>query len=198
MVRIYLAGPDVFLPNAREVGKKKTEMCATLGLEGVFPLDTELDLSSLVSPQSKGYAISSANEELMRSCDCIIANLTPYRGASADVGTAFEVGFMRALGKPCFAYSNNAVPFFERVAVTLPEGYPRVDADGFTHRDHEGNALENFNLIDNLMLDGAVHVSTGGGTITTVAAPSPSCSSGFQAVLDSEAFKAFIGAALKL
>ena len=30
-----------------------------------------------------------ANEDLMRSCDALIANLTPFRGVSMDAGTAF-------------------------------------------------------------------------------------------------------------
>ena len=36
----------------------------------------------------------------MRSCQLCIANLTPFRGVSMDSGTAYEVGFMRALGRP--------------------------------------------------------------------------------------------------
>ena len=189
MLRIYLAGPDVFRPAAKAIGQRKQEMCAAAGTLGVFPLDTELDLSGYARGQDKGYAIAIANETLMRGCDAIIANLTPYRGASADAGTAFELGFMRALGKPCFAYSNSAVNFYDRVSVTHK---PSVAEDGW-HRDGDGNALENFDLVDNLMLDGAVNASTGGkGTITTVAATDPACFSGFQAVLDSEVFKAFV------
>ena len=42
----------------------------------------------------------------MRSCDAAVANLTPFRGVSADAGTAFEVGFMRALGRPVLGYTN--------------------------------------------------------------------------------------------
>ena len=41
----------------------------------------------------------------MRSCDLLIANLTPFRGVSMDSGTAFEVGFMRALGRPVLGYT---------------------------------------------------------------------------------------------
>ena len=99
MLRIYLAGPDVFRPAAKAVGQRKQEMCAVVGTLGVFPLDNELDLSHYPRDQDKGHAIAIANETLMRGCDAIIANLTPYRGASADVGTAFELGFMRAFGK---------------------------------------------------------------------------------------------------
>ena len=33
-IMIYLAGPDVFLPNAIEVGKKKMAICEEFGFEG--------------------------------------------------------------------------------------------------------------------------------------------------------------------
>jgi hypothetical protein len=35
----------------------------------------------------------------MRSCDAIIVNLAPLRGPRADAGSAYEMGFMRALGR---------------------------------------------------------------------------------------------------
>jgi Nucleoside 2-deoxyribosyltransferase len=41
-------------------------------------------------------AIRSAMERVMRGCDAMIVNLTPFRGPSADVGSAYEMGFMRA------------------------------------------------------------------------------------------------------
>ena len=44
----------------------------------------------------------------------MIANLTPFRGPSADVGTVYEVGFMRALGRPVFGYATTAEPFTRR------------------------------------------------------------------------------------
>ena len=51
----------------------------------------------------------------MRSCDLLIANCTPFRGVSMDVGTAFEIGFMRALGRPVFGYSNTPADYAARV-----------------------------------------------------------------------------------
>ena len=72
--RIYLAGPDVFLPDAVAMGEAKKRLCAARGLAGAFPLDNALDLSGL-SPKDAGLLISKKNEELMRSCDAIIANV---------------------------------------------------------------------------------------------------------------------------
>ena len=47
-------------------------------------------------------------ERVMQDCDAMIVNLTPFRGPIADVGSAYEMGFMRALGRSIFAYSNMA------------------------------------------------------------------------------------------
>lgn len=138
MARIYLAGPDVFLSNAKEIGAQKCAICADHGLTGVFPLDADLDLSGL-SKVDAGLAISRANEDLMRGCDAVIANMTPFRGPSMDVGTAFEMGFMRALGRPVFGYTN--VP-----------GFYKDKAAGFCD---DGMLIEDFDMIDNLMMVGA-------------------------------------------
>src|ERR1700751_1202593 len=114
--RIYLAGPDVFLVNARDVGKRKQAICARYGLVGVFPLDEENGLHPSQSLPEQGLAISRAMERAMRTCDAMIVNLTPFRGPSADVGSAYEMGFMRALGRPIFAYTNDVRTFRDRVA----------------------------------------------------------------------------------
>jgi nucleoside 2-deoxyribosyltransferase len=39
----------------------------------------------------------------MRFRDC---NCSPFRGVSLDAGTAYEIGYACALGKPVFGYSN--------------------------------------------------------------------------------------------
>ena len=39
--RVYLAGPEVFLSNAHEVGARKRAICERHGLVGVFPADEE-------------------------------------------------------------------------------------------------------------------------------------------------------------
>ena len=111
--RIYLAGPEVFLPDALAVGAKKIALCAAHGFEGVFPLDAGLDLTGLAKVE-QARRIFAANESLIAGCDMLIANLTPFRGVSMDAGTAFEVGFMRALGRPVLGYTNVAAGYRQR------------------------------------------------------------------------------------
>lgn len=146
---IYLAGPDVFWPNANDLGAAKKELCQQYGFTGLFPLDTELDLSGLSSFEA-GLAIFRANINLMDSCDLIIANMTPFRGPSMDVGTAFEMGYIAALNKQVWGYSLDPRVYSDRVEGTT------TDTDGF--------AIESFAMVDNLMMVGAAEQL--GGLVT--------------------------------
>src|SRR5437899_12125756 len=92
-LKIYLAGPDVFLADARAVGERKKALCQEFGFEGLFPLDNDEDVGA------DAAKIFRANCSLMRQADIGLFNLTPFRGPSADAGTVFELGFLFARGK---------------------------------------------------------------------------------------------------
>jgi nucleoside 2-deoxyribosyltransferase len=142
-MQVYLAGPDVFLPDAITVGRRKVEICAAHGLIGLYPLDNIVDLSA----SDASRAIFKANEAMIDAADAIIANLTPFRGAGADPGTVYELGYAAGRRKLCLGYSNDPADYAERVRrftdVTARDGL-LVDADGLT--------VEDFGLNDNLML----------------------------------------------
>lgn len=165
--RVYLAGPDVFLRDAVAQGERKTAVCARYGLTGVFPFDAEARVDPYASGQDAGYRISEANETLIRGCVAVIANMTPFRGISADVGTAYEMGFGRALGLVVFAYTNVLAPLVERAHRVLGPGTGRDASGGL--RDAQDMAVEEFDLTDNLMLEGGIRAS--GGTLVRVSAP---------------------------
>jgi nucleoside 2-deoxyribosyltransferase len=135
MPRIYLAGPDVFLENWRAVADAKKALCRAYGFEGVFPLDNAVKKHR--SKRQFGFRISRANEKLMTSCDLVIANMTPFRGPSMDVGTAFEMGFLRGLGKPVLGYSNVKGNLLDRTVAQLGKkatkrkGAPGILEDAF-------------------------------------------------------------------
>lgn len=167
MRRIYLAGPEVFLANSREIGARKRAICDRYGLIGVYPADIE-DIPDPARPLSEqGLALSQAMERAMRECDAMIVNLTPFRGPSADPGSAYEMGFMRALGRPVYAYSNDPRPFFERVSAFCGNAVRRRPTG--EHEDRDGMTIEHFTLHDNLMLAGGVLHSS--GCLITFAAP---------------------------
>ena len=154
--RIYLAGPEVFLPEAIAFGREKGRLAADAGFEGVFPLDQTLDLAGLTKCQ-QARSISLANEALMRTCELLIANLTPFRGASMDAGTAFEVGFMRALGRPVLGYTNTASDYSARATALRARGITAGDCDG------PAIEIEDFGLAENLMI--AIAIEESGGTV---------------------------------
>lgn len=136
---VYLAGPDVFRPDATALGRRKKELCASLGLEALFPLD-DLDLPTDLGDRpmdEQAAALFAACVELMDRCVAGLANLTPFRGPSADVGTVLELGYLTGQGKPVVGYTSDLRPYHQR-----------VEADGLL--------VEPFGLCDNLMLEGAV------------------------------------------
>lgn len=151
-MRVYLAGPEVFLADAEAVAAAKKAVCARHGLTGVFPTDHRPEESA--PPLEEHRRIYRLNEAHIRDCDALIANLTPFRGPSADSGTAYELGFMRALGRPVLAYTNTRRDFAGRTLAHLTPHVRRRDAA--TWEDEEGMAIEAFGLADNLMLDGGV------------------------------------------
>jgi nucleoside 2-deoxyribosyltransferase len=142
-MKIYLAGPDVFLPDAVEAGRRKVALCRRHGLTGLYPLDNAVD----VAAKDASQRIFRGNESMMNEADAIIANLTPFRGPGADAGTVYELGYMAGRGKLCLGYSNDPTSYADRMrnftTVTVRDGH-LVDTQGL--------AVENFGLADNLMM----------------------------------------------
>jgi len=142
-MKIYLAGPDVFLPDSVEIGRQKAAICAAHGLTGLYPLDNAIDLTA----PDASRQIFCANEAMMDAADAIIANLTPFRGAGADPGTVYELGYMAGRRKFCLAYCNDPALYADRVGRSMkvtPENGRLVDPHGLT--------VEDFGLVDNLMM----------------------------------------------
>lgn len=160
MKKIYLAGPEVFLPNAKEIGEKKKKLCEKYGFEGIFPLDNEIDVSKL-TPHEIGLIIGAVNESLIQICDLVIANITPFRSPSLDVGTAYEIGYAKASNLTIFAYSTTSELFSERVSLFL-------GLDIRAKTDRMGMQIERFEMVDNLMIDGGIIGSSGNIILTDV------------------------------
>ncbi|WP_010138639.1 nucleoside 2-deoxyribosyltransferase [Oceanicola sp. S124] len=164
-MRVYLAGPDVFHPEALALGEKKKQICRDLGLDPVFPLDEVVPPEGR-TPARHGLAIAEKDFRLARSCAAALVNLTPFHGPSMDVGTAVELGFMAALGHRLVGYSTDPRPFGARVAASYgtTEGERRPTTP-------DGYSIEPFGLTDNLMVDGAIH--DGGGRVFLPESPLP-------------------------
>ncbi|MBD0273301.1 MAG: nucleoside 2-deoxyribosyltransferase [Acetobacteraceae bacterium] len=144
--KAYLAGPDVFLPHAREHARRKVEICARHGIVGRPPLNEDVESLAAVPDEEAWRTIFRKDVAMMEECDVVIANLTPFRGPSADAGTLVELGWFLGRGRPVFGYSNTALPFAERSRLqvaAVPDPLP-------------GLSVEGFGLPDNLMIPGAV------------------------------------------
>jgi nucleoside 2-deoxyribosyltransferase len=168
MHRLYLAGPDVFAPSALEIGRAKQRICAALGAHGIYPSDL-VALPLPADRRAAGLHVYDALERGMRDCDAIVADLTPFHGPSMDVGTAFEVGFMRALARPVFAYSAATEDFATRMHAYWRGDVARRHDDSWQGAD--GSAIEDFDMAENLMLHGCVLRST---SVLTTATTDPS------------------------
>ena len=188
--KIYLAGPEVFMPHPVEKGLKKREIIEKFNKEvlkyanfkfvGLYPLDGEIDIQ--FNPET-AMKIFNANVKLMNQSDLVIANMTRFRGPSMDVGTAFEMGFMYAAGKPVFGYYNMAETYCttDQLALTtfdctgddsneqtlytekvesFGQGY-FINSLFSQGRDRFTHLIEDFKLSDNLMMVGAVRAVSG-------------------------------------
>ena len=167
---IYLAGPEVFLPDPVAAGEEKKARITELSrasdwpfeLAGLYPLDCKVENAG--PDFHTGIRIYRANVEFMDRAYAVAANMVRFRGPSMDVGTAFEMGYMRGLGKPVFAYYE-AAPFYGREEApgrfvdrvrkyyAVSDHDPRVDVDG--------QSIEDFQMADNLMTIGALESGAG-------------------------------------
>ncbi|GAB3772269.1 hypothetical protein GCM10028796_42590 [Ramlibacter monticola] len=143
--RLYLAGPDVFRPDAADHGRQLVALCAEHGYEAVFPLAESLP-RDLPSPQALAAHIYGANIAHIERCDAVLANLDFFRGPEPDSGTCFEVGYAVARGKPVIGYVPEAGSYAHRIRKRHP------DATGEGDVDASGWQLEEFGLPLNLML----------------------------------------------
>lgn len=157
-LKIYLAGPDVFLPNAREVGHRKLELCRAFGFEGLFPLDNDAEVGG------DAFSVFRGNCALMRRADIGVFNLTPFRGPSADPGTVFELGFMFSKNKSVYGYTSDPRAYLDRVTGS----FWAADAGGGP-RDRDMFAVEDFGLRENLMIVAAIEEA--GGGVSAIAEP---------------------------
>lgn len=150
--RIYLAGFDVFRPDALEYGRSAQRLCDSFGFDAHFPLDSAVPAS--IGPSERAAWIYRANVEAIRRADIVLANLNDFRGAGEpDSGTAFEVGFAVALGKEVWGYRRDGAALLERVP-------GNVSADG--RLCEMGFLIEDFGLPVNLMIACAARIVTGG------------------------------------
>ena len=167
ILTVYLAGPDVFYPEAKEKLGTKKAILNKHGIHSHTPLDKEISFAGK-SKQDIANEIAHSNEKIMEDCNIILANLENWHGSpSADVGTAFEMGYMSARFERdpkkvmIVGYYPNGIQkkFSTRVVDKLCDG-KQITQDGILI-DPSGYEIEDFDLLDNLMLVQAISKSGG-------------------------------------
>lgn len=134
-MKIYIAGPDVFEKDAKEIGEKCKEICNLYGHTGLYPLDNECESSK---------EIYLGNISLINEADAVVANGNEFRG-EMDVGTAFEIGYAAAKGKKIYIYMNDTRSLVEK----------------YGKEDEKGRTVEDFGYPLNLMLSESAEIIKG-------------------------------------
>lgn len=147
---LYLAGPEVWFPDAGA----HLARCAALCAEAGFRLLTAdpAALKETEPGEVMAREIYAERVSRLRRADAAIVNLTPWRGPGADPGAAFEAGFLAGLAKPVLGWMN--VPAEEHA-----DYLGRVDAwmgarpdETGVWRDGDGCAIEDMGLPETVML----------------------------------------------
>lgn len=139
-MKIYLAGPDVFRPDALSWAENARAFLAQHGHQALIPSDND---------ETTAEGIFRANLALITEADALIANLNPFRGLEPDSGTCFEVGCAIALGKRVIGYVSDARPTVDKLAEQFGGSLGRADGRPV---DPDGMFIEDFGLPLNLML----------------------------------------------
>lgn len=169
--RVYLAGDTVFRPDALARFDRMRAICGQCGLTGLAPLDGQAAVQGLPPGEATIMAIVAADRDLMDRCDGGIFCLDPFRrAADMDPGTAVEIGYMFARGKPLSGWTADGRDYPAKVAAYLRDAWrtaPRPRAAlglGGTsggEEDADGVLIHSEGLVQNGMTEGFIRMSGG-------------------------------------
>lgn len=90
-MRVYIAGPDVFRPDAQSWAESVRTLLARHGHQALIPLDGE---------EVTAAGIYRNNLELIRSADAILANLNPFAAMSLIRAPALRWAWLSRRANP--------------------------------------------------------------------------------------------------
>ena len=145
--KLYLAGPEIFLPNAKEHAAHQRALCEKHGFIGLHPMDNNVGLAGSAFRIAKDIYRGDVGQ--VRECDIVVANCNMFRGALVDDGTAYELGYGNALGKPSYGYIGKKIGYVNRIT----QNYPWRDVEKGVRADKDGYLLcDDFGTEINLMM----------------------------------------------
>jgi nucleoside 2-deoxyribosyltransferase len=163
----------VFDPDPALMFDRMKALCHEQGLAGVAPLDGQIGLENTPPGRPLLERIVSADIALMDALDAGLFCLDGFRrGPEMDPGTAFEVGYMAALGKPIAGWTRDARPYPNKVAdffrscfgetlVTTTPG--RIGGTSGLLRDPDGILVHSDGCVQNAMVH--VGIERAGGRV---------------------------------
>jgi nucleoside 2-deoxyribosyltransferase len=146
-------------------------LCVAQGVAGVAPLDNQIGLEGVAPGKVLLERIVQADIALMDTLDAAVFCLDGFRrGPEMDAGTAFEVGYMKALGKPIAGWTRDIRPYPQRVAdffhscfgetLTRTVAGPVGGTSGVS-RDPDGVLVHSEGCVQNAMVHVGIELSGG-------------------------------------
>jgi nucleoside 2-deoxyribosyltransferase len=171
--RVYLAGPMVFDLDPSAIFERMKTLCREQALVGVAPLDNQIGLERLPPGKPLLQQIVRADIELMERLEAAVFCLDGFRrGPEMDAGTAFEIGYMKALGKPIAGWTRDPRTYPVKVADFLRTAFGEklvtttaglVGGTSGLLRDPDGVLVHSEGCVQNAMVH--VGIELAGGVI---------------------------------
>ena len=165
--RVYLAGPMVFEPDPIAIFVRMKALCLAHGVIGVAPLDNQIGLEGIAPGKDLLERIVRADIALMDELEAAVFCLDGFRrGPEMDAGTAFEVGYMKALGKPIAGWTRDIRLYPERVGEFFGQTFAPAEAGsvGGTSgllRDPDGVLVHSEGCVQNAMVHVGIELAGG-------------------------------------
>jgi nucleoside 2-deoxyribosyltransferase len=145
------------------------ELCASLGLDGIAPLDGQLDLIGRASGADTNTAIVRADLRLMDESDGALICLDGFRRSpEMDPGTAVEIGYLLARKIPMCGWTRDTRLYPARVShyfadrgLALTAGTGDSGAESGSSRDPDGMLVHSENCFQNAMAHVGIELSGG-------------------------------------
>jgi nucleoside 2-deoxyribosyltransferase len=146
-------------------------LCQSHGLVGVAPVDSQIGLEGIAPGKVLLERIVRADIALMDTLETAVFCLDAVRrGIEMDAGTAFEIGYMKALGKPIAGWTRDIHPYPQRVAAffrstfgqDLTQATPgSVGGTSGLSRDPDGILVHSEGCVQNAMIHVGIELAGG-------------------------------------
>lgn len=152
---IYIAGPERYDVDAAQKYAKMKALCEKYGFYATVPTDEIPGIPAIESddPFTQAYHIFYRQQQHVRNCNIVIANLNDFYGWEPDSDTAFECGMGFYLRKKLYGYMADTTHTIDRIPNFGPER---------EYRDACGCNVENFDYPINIMFASSMLIIQGG------------------------------------